>query len=129
MFRMFVVQKLGSDIDKHKNELEELKKQDPEFFNFLKQNDRDLLKFGEEEDDEEDDEGAEGDDGEGEDDEEGGEDEDDEDEDEDAGEQKERAEKGKKARELTKEYITSLANSAERVTSLPVCCISCFFFI
>ena len=102
------VQKLGSDIDKHKSELEELKKQDPEFFNFLKQNDQDLLKFGEDDEEDEDEE------------EEGGEDakEDGEDNGEDDDEQEDPAEDGKKKRELTKEYITSLANSAEKVRSL-----------
>jgi nucleolar complex protein 2 len=49
--------------------LEELKKKDPDFFKFLEANDKNLLTFGE--GDEEDDEGDE--DEEGEDDEEGGE--------------------------------------------------------
>ena len=85
-----------------------MKKQDPEFFNFLKQNDQDLLKFGEDDEEDEDEE------------EEGGEDakEDGEDNGEDDDEQEDPAEDGKKKRELTKEYITSLANSAEKVISL-----------
>ena len=53
--------RLNKDIKRHKEELEQLKKQDPEFYNYLQKEENALLEFdeSEKEDEEEDDEDAE----------------------------------------------------------------------
>ncbi|CAO3649045.1 unnamed protein product [Cunninghamella echinulata] len=48
--------KLKRDAEKHKKEMEELKKRDPEFYKFLEKEDADLLNFGMSDDDEEEEE-------------------------------------------------------------------------
>ena len=59
-----VVDRKGASVKKHKSELASLEDKDPEFFNFLRKNDKSLLEFGgddeddEDEDDDDDDEGS-----------------------------------------------------------------------
>ena len=50
-----VVDRKGASVKKHKSELASLEDKDPEFFNFLRKNDKSLLEFGGDDDDDEDD--------------------------------------------------------------------------
>ena len=54
-----VVDRKGASVKKHKSELAGLEDKDPEFFKFLRDNDKSLLEFGDGEDDEDDDAGDE----------------------------------------------------------------------
>jgi len=102
-----------SEISKHKGDLELLKKQDPEFFNFLQNNDDELLNFGEDDDgeDEDDEEEEEAENEEGEEGEDGEDGEEDDDEDDDG--QDAKVAKKKKLAPLTKDAIDAWAKSIE----------------
>jgi nucleolar complex protein 2 len=111
---------LSNEVVQHKAELEELKKADPDFFNYLQQNDGNLLSFGadgeEEEEDDEDDGGVAN---------EGGREEEEEEEEEDDDEEEEDGDlsvgtktQGSAAIELTADGLKAIEQSAFQDFSL-----------
>ena len=91
----------GTSIAKHKKELRELKKRDPEFYRYLEENDQELLDFGNDEEDQASDDG----------DDDGGADDDDEDEDDDEEEER------RAAIPLTMKHLSTWTKSASKVRS------------